>query len=725
MTRAARRKHAAGFTIGSVVAGRYRLEKQLGEGGMAEVFRAEDLTDGRRVAVKILRADIATNPEAVERTKREGELLSQIDNPAIVQVETFGQLEDGTVFLVMELLEGETLGERMRRGPLDPTELAPIVAGTCAGLHAAHSRGIVHRDLKPDNIFLCPTDHGLQVKLLDFGISKVYGGEKLTQTGEVLGTPRYMSPEQLGAEPDVDARVDVYALGVILYEALAGKPPFLASTPTDLIIAILNGKVAPLRSHRPDLPAAVESVVMRAMSKVRAARFDTAMAMAEAYIDAVGGVAAVRTAQRRGLATRAMGGMKPASIPPPPGPEPPPPTRPPPTPRGDEIAGNLRIGTFSGLEVSPVPLDPAPAIDKRTVTMGAAAGAPVPDAPGEPTTRAPEIDKEWLGHAATQEVPVTHAGVPRPVPQTRETPLEMLADAAPVAPPPRSVPATALMDLSQASVPSAAAAARPRERVHERGGKLLLVLGALLAGAASAAAVIVALHLYDRHRGSASAASEANEAPAATTARDTSSEGPRAISVEGANGPSAPAGGTTNEGASDERTPAAQRTSTEATNAGAARARGAPSAASDARPTDRAREQPSSRARRERDRGREAEDRGTERSLRVPGLGELLRVRNEPSGRPRAPAPADPMREAQQALRAGDPERCIAILTEAIRERRVGTLAVRRRGDCYEAAGQRANAIRDYQQFCRLAGPDHPNIAEVRPLLESWGRTCP
>src|SRR5690606_6007172 len=309
MSRAGRRR-ARALEVGAIVAGRYRLEQHLGEGGMAEVFRAEDRETGRRVAVKVLRPDIATNPEAVERTKREGEILSRLDNPAIVSVEAWGELDDGGVFLVMELLEGETLGMRMRRGLMDPAEVAPIVAGTCAGLHAAHARGIVHRDLKPDNIFLCPTDQGLQVKLLDFGISKVYGGEKLTQTGEVLGTPRYMSPEQLGAEPDVDARVDVYALGVMLYEALAGKPPFLGATPTDLIVAILNGKVAPLRAVRPELPEEVESVVMRALNRVRVARFDTAMEMAEAYVDAAGGVVAARPQQHRGMATRAMGGMR-------------------------------------------------------------------------------------------------------------------------------------------------------------------------------------------------------------------------------------------------------------------------------------------------------------------------------------------------------------------------------------------------------------------------------
>lgn len=635
MSRAVRQKPGA-LAVGSVVAGRFRLEQHLGEGGMAEVFRAEDQTSGRRVAVKVLRADIATNREAVERAKREGELLTQLDNPAIVSVESWGELEDGTVFLVMELLEGETLGARMRRGPMDPAELAPVVAGTCAGLHAAHARGIVHRDLKPDNIFLCPTEHGLQVKLLDFGISKVYGGERLTHTGEVLGTPRYMSPEQLGAETDVDMRVDVYALGVILYEALAGKPPFLGSTPTDLVIAILNGKVAPLRSIRPELSAAIEAVVMRAMSKVRAARFDTAMALAEAYIDAAGGVAAARSEQRRGMATRAMGGMRvgPPSTPPPALDLPV--TRPPEPPLGgDAVAGNLRLGTFSGLELGPSTPD-----EVQTV-------------PGKKRRHDP------AAFAATQEVPQTQA---RSVPQTRETPFEM-ADPAPEAAPPRKLAATALMELSQPIPAVVGAPSKPRAR-----STLLLVIGALFAGAASAGAVIGGLHLYDEHRTDAEGAPEPPVEEVAPPRPPESSE--------------------------------AEREPTPADEPAAAEPEAAPQT-EEARPARAQRARRATPADRRERRQREAVSRGS----------------------PPPSPPAGPLQEAQQALRGGDPRRCIAILDEAIRQG-APALALRRRGDCYEAAGQRERAIADYQRFCRLV-PENPSIADVRPLLESWGRTCP
>ena len=677
MSRAARRRAGPALMAGAIVAGRFRIEDKLGEGGMAEVFRAEDLATSRRVAVKVLHPEIATNPEAVERTKREGQVLSELDNPAIVSVETFGQLEDGTVFLVMELLEGETLGERMRRGPLDAPELAPVVAGTCAGLHAAHAKGIVHRDLKPDNIFLCPTEHGLQVKLLDFGISKVYGGEKLTQTGEILGTPRYMSPEQLGAEPDIDARVDVYALGVILYEALAGKPPFLATTPTDLIIAILNGKVAPLRSARPDTPAAVEGVVMRAFSKVRAARYDTAMELATAYVDAVGGASAVRGQQRRGMATRAFGGARQggSSIPPPM--DAVPDTRPPPAPIGkDSVAGNLRLGTFSG-----------------TAGLGSAATIEAPARPVAAPIAAPIAP---LG--GVRSIPPT--STEDHLPYTRESPM---ADVDGGAEPVRRVAATAMMDAShpmmQALTPaSGATGPRPtapaRRRARARGvSKLLLVLGALVAGAASAAAVIAGLHLYRKSQAEPPAVLESatpaevtptDVTPAEVTPAEVTPVGIEPPPVEEADAEPAPEP----EAAVPHRGRAGRRSDT----------------GHDPTP-DEPPEDP--------------EPTGDDTPV-LPGFGGSHDPR--PTD-PDPPSSVDPLRAARDALRAGEPQRCVQILDDAIRGG-APAIALRRRGDCYEAAGQRQAAIQDYQRFCRLV-PDHPTISELRPLLEGWGRSCP
>lgn len=629
----ARRRPATAPTEGSVLAGRYRLDRLLGEGGMAEVYASTDLTAGRRVAVKVLRPDIADNAEAVERIKREGQLLTELKNPAIVSAERFDQLEDGTVYLVMELLEGETLGERTRRGPMDPAELAPIVAGTCAGLHAAHTRGIVHRDLKPDNVFLCPTEQGdLQVKLLDFGISKVFGGDKLTNTGEVLGTPRYMSPEQLGAEPDVDARADVYALGVMLYEALAGRPPFLATTPTDLIVAILHGKVAPLRSARPDVSPQVEEVVMRAMAKVRGARFDTAMQLAEAYVDAVGGPRALRGQAKRGMATRALGGMKAGDSTRPPVPD----TRPPPPSKeADEVAGNLHIGTFSGMSLEP---------------------------PGETTLAArPAVKAE---KAALERAATMPQSAVRDVPATREQPIE----------PPvieRSVPATAMIDMSGAFAAIGSQAA-PIARPHQGLGgaaKALLVVGALLAGAATTAAVIAGMRWYDRKQAQAEDRSGA-AAPDAGTAH---AVGAAAIAGDAGTDASATEVATTD----------------------------LPVPALDPAP------EPSL-------------DPATPRRPRGNGNGNgEARARPDAGQAPLTPGEA--LSQAQDALRAGNPQRCVDMLNGVLG--RAPVVALRRRAACLDALGQRSAAIDDLCRFTRLSD-DAGAVAEVRQRLDGWGAVC-
>jgi serine/threonine protein kinase len=307
----ARSQHAESVAPGQLIAGRFVIGRALGSGGMADVYEALDRAAGVSVALKLLRPEIADRKEAVERLRREAEVLRTLDHPGIVRLETFGALDDGRIFFAMELLRGETLGERMRReGPLAPVDLAPILRVACDALDAAHARGIVHRDLKPDNLFLHRGDKGPSVKVLDFGISKVHGGDKLTVTGEVLGTPRYMAPEQLSAERDLDARTDVYAMGILLYEALAGHPPFLAATATDLLVAILNGKSAPLRSFRPDLSAEVEAVVARAMARAREARYVSAGELADAF-DAVVPRRSAETVleARAGMSTVALGSM--------------------------------------------------------------------------------------------------------------------------------------------------------------------------------------------------------------------------------------------------------------------------------------------------------------------------------------------------------------------------------------------------------------------------------
>ncbi|MGE0785166.1 MAG: protein kinase [Sandaracinaceae bacterium] len=667
MRHAARRPELA-VPIGATIAGRYVIEEMLGEGGMAQVYRAREAPGERRVAVKVLHPEIAANREAAERTKREGQLLSSLDNPAIVSVESYGELDDGTVFLVMELLEGETLGARMRRGPLEAAELTPIVAGTCAGLHAAHRQGIIHRDLKPDNIFLCPTDMGLQVKLLDFGISKVYGESKLTQTGEILGTPRYMSPEQLGAEPDVDGRVDVYALGVILYEALAGKPPFLASTPTDLIVAILNGKVVPLTAAQPDVSPAVEEVVMRAMSKTRAARYETSMDLARAFIDAAGGTGVAQRQQRRGMPTRALGSevrgdaataLAPA-------------VRPPAEPAAaDGVAGKLQIGTFSGL--------------REAVPTGANT------VPGKklPPTRSPD---EPL--TPPKELPLTRESEafdpPASIPTTNRPP-----------PPERSVPRTSLIEVSLPGtfLPSAPSHAGPPPRVEPSlGARVALVVGALLAGAASAGAVVLALQSMKDDRD-----------PSAT-------ETPSAVTDPATNG------ATHADGATDETPDAIPEGQDPAPDVQTSDPDEDADDTADEEETEEPTARPTGRRRRRSTETQDQNGQGASTNPVLPGFGGS--GSNPSGGHTETPPPStNPLDQARAAQRAGDPQRCVQILDEAIQSG-ASAIALRRRGDCYEAAGNREAAIRDYQRFCRLV-PDHPSITEVRPLLASWGRTCP
>ena len=355
--------------LGETIAGRFVLERALGEGGMAEVYAARDKQNGNIVALKLLKP--TDEPaEAAARLRREAAVLEQVQVPAVVRIETYGQTADGRLFIAMELLEGETLGQRMRRSKrLSPGELAPIVAGVAAGLGAAHEQGIVHRDLKPDNVFLCQGNPKapVQVKLLDFGISKVYGvQERLTRTGQVLGTPRYMAPEQLCAEPDLDAQVDLYALGVMLYEALSGTPPFVATSPSELVVAILHGKTTPLRSLCPELSVELEAVVMRAMARAPEARFATVHELAEAFLAQV-----ERPRQRRGSnATYMMaGGTEAPTVAP-----------------ADEGAEDpeLRPGTFSSLKRRTAStraagsIDPAP--EQQTQNARPRAMVQAPDA---------------------------------------------------------------------------------------------------------------------------------------------------------------------------------------------------------------------------------------------------------------------------------------------------------------------------------------------------------
>ncbi|MEM7449351.1 MAG: serine/threonine-protein kinase [Myxococcota bacterium] len=270
------------FSPGSFVAGRFCIERELGKGAMGTVYEATDLESDERIALKVLIQARGVDEEIRARFRRESEILSQINHPGIVRVFAFGH-QDEDPWIAMELLEGETLGERIeRQGPFELQDLLPIVHSTCSALAAAHAQHIVHRDLKPDNIFLEKGDSS-RVKLLDFGLSYELNTKRLTHTGIILGTPRYMAPELCRSARSADSRTDVFSMGVIVYEALAGESPYQASDHGQLLGAILSGAQKPIREVRPDVPQSISDVLDRAMSRIPEQRHQTASEFCESF----------------------------------------------------------------------------------------------------------------------------------------------------------------------------------------------------------------------------------------------------------------------------------------------------------------------------------------------------------------------------------------------------------------------------------------------------------
>ena len=263
---------------GAVVASRYRIERVIGVGGMGAVYEATQLNIGRRVALKVVRADFAGDPTMAKRFQREATAAASVHHPNVIVVHEFGQTDDGTLFLVMELLEGESLSARLKRvHRLAPRDAIRITSEVLAGLEAAHNAGVVHRDLTPDNITLL-TSGG--VKVLDFGIARMLerGGETpgggtdraaLTEVGQMLGTPRYMSPEAVARMP-VGPSADLYATGCILFEMLAGRPVFTDKEPVILMGHHLRTEPPRLKEVAPDLevPPAVDEIVDHLLRKM-------------------------------------------------------------------------------------------------------------------------------------------------------------------------------------------------------------------------------------------------------------------------------------------------------------------------------------------------------------------------------------------------------------------------------------------------------------------------
>ncbi len=274
------------FAVGSVIADRYRVLGKLGEGAMGAVYVVEHTITRHKRAMKTLHASICTTSAVVARFLNEASAAGHIDNAHIVETVDAGRLPDGSPYLVMELLQGQPLDDLLAgRGPLEPVEAAEIVAQACAGIHAAHEKGVVHRDLKPANLFVVKGSLPF-VKILDFGISRFEHagspGQRLTQTGQLIGTPYYMSPEQALTRSDIDERSDVYALGVVLYECLTGKLPFEGASYLELLTNIVNAHHTPVEKLRPEVPAPLCAVVRQAMASERSQRFASAGGMEQA-----------------------------------------------------------------------------------------------------------------------------------------------------------------------------------------------------------------------------------------------------------------------------------------------------------------------------------------------------------------------------------------------------------------------------------------------------------
>jgi serine/threonine-protein kinase len=416
----------------------------MGVGGMGAVYEIEhELTKHRR-ALKLLHAVMAQNTGVVERFLREASAAGRVGNQHIVETFDAGTLESGEPYLVMEMLRGQTLSERIARGPMPIPEVVDLVGQACDGVQAAHDAGIVHRDLKPDNLFVVDVEGRPFVKILDFGISKFdpnkTGGLALTQEGAALGTPYYMSPEQIRGEIKLDARTDVYALGVILYECIAGQRPFEAEALTQLAVLIHVGKPPPLAQLRPDVPPGLADVVARAMATDPAQRIPTARAL-RAELERFGAVSfrgqtarlgpspspsvppAAASVAARSLATSAAGVSVRAA------------TGAGPTPKGQgvAIAAGFGILALCGAGAAFFLRSSGGHAEDTQQVKSASAAAPTP-----PTQTAQTVSTAPVPSASAAVTPVTSASAAHPVtPSTTPSPTvaPTLAPPAPLTPP--------------------------------------------------------------------------------------------------------------------------------------------------------------------------------------------------------------------------------------------------------------------------------------------------
>jgi hypothetical protein len=396
------------ITAGTAIGHNVRLVRLLAEGGMGSVWVADHLGLRTQVAVKFIAADAAADGAMMARFSREASAAAQIKSPHVVQIFDHGTA-DGIPYIVMELLEGESLGTRLNRlGRLDTRETSAIVIQVCRALSKAHTLGVVHRDIKPDNVFLTDSDGELFVKVLDFGIAKSTADAALgmTATGAAVGTPHYMSPEQIVSAKNVSAATDLWAVGVMAYRCLTGVLPFDADTFGGLCLAIHRGTFTPVRSLRPELPPAVDAWFAQALQLDASRRFASAKQLADRLSAAlrvspeqIAAVPAALPANRRGESAAAQAEL------------------------GERAPSGTR--TLEGIQGAAVRRDRQPEPGKRAsrkvwlvlsgvAVAGLAAGAVLLS--GRATTNAPLSNPAVLSTGSVAAAPELPASEPKPAP---------------------------------------------------------------------------------------------------------------------------------------------------------------------------------------------------------------------------------------------------------------------------------------------------------------------
>jgi len=360
---------------GTLVRGKYRILSKIGQGGMGSVYKALHVSFDELRALKVMSPELLRDELFVRRFKHEAVITRRLQHPNAVRVDDIDETEDGRPFIVMEYIEGESLKKLIKReGALPAPRVCPVIKQVAAALDAAHRLGMVHRDIKPDNIVLVQTPEGVQAKVLDFGIAKVKesrlggtGSMTLTGTGVVIGTPQYMSPEQaMGKRGEqLDGRSDLYSLGVVMYEMLAGDLPFKADTSMEMLLAHLMKAPTPIRTLRPELqiPEPVADLVMRLLEKKAELRPATGQAL-------IAEIERVEKEMVAPSATRVAGGLYSPGA-------------------AEALQAALRATSSAGASSGPPPVTPAPQARPASVARPAVAPAPQPRAvPAPPPPRA-------------------------------------------------------------------------------------------------------------------------------------------------------------------------------------------------------------------------------------------------------------------------------------------------------------------------------------------------